>query len=174
MHHPGILNKSYHIIAIIVIMAILSGSCREKIPGQKKPAVARTPASAAVIADTVIYDVVIRNPEPDDLWAEECLRQLNREALVDMIFNAIYRQELLPYDYFSNRVLSVNEIKELEKDPEFSRTNIGRIQFMEEWYFDEENLRMEKRVNSLSLGYEVFDSSGKLRGYKPAFMVKLN
>jgi len=33
---------------------------------------------------------------------------------------------------------------------------------------------MEKRVNSLTLGYEVFDPQGNLRGYKPAFLVKLN
>lgn len=161
-------------IVIFITVALLVHSCKERIPCQKEPLVPRTPLNIAVIADTVIYDVIIKNPDPEDLWTEECLRNLYREGFIDIIFNAIYRQELIPYDYFSNQALSVKEIIELEKDPEFSRENIGRIQFSGAWYFDEENLRMEKRINSLSFGYEVFDLSGNLRGYKPAFMVKLN
>jgi hypothetical protein len=27
-------------------------------------------------------------------------------------------------------------LKDLENDPEFSRKNVGKIQFTEEWYFD--------------------------------------
>jgi len=82
--------------------------------------------------------------------------------------------QLIPYDYFSQKALSAGEIRELEDSPGFSREKVGRIQFSEEWYFDEDNLRMEKRVNSLTLGYEVYDYEGNLRGYKPAFLVKLN
>ncbi len=170
---PASLLIRLKIIAVI-IPAIFIYSCREKIPEPKESLVERTPLNLAIIADTVIYDVVVKNPEPDDLWTEECLRNLNRQGLVDIIFNAIYRQELIPYDFFSNNPLSLNDITNLENNPEFSRENIGTLQFTEEWHFDEVNLRMKKRVHSLSLGYEVFDLSGNLRGYKPAFMVKLN
>ncbi len=163
-----------HFKLFCIISAALLISCGEKIPEQKKPLVQRTPLNIPIIADTVIYDVVVKNPEPDDLWIEESLRRLNREALVDIIFNAVYRQELIPYEYFSSEAMSVADVIELEKSPEFSREKVGRIQFSEEWYFDEDNLRMEKRVNSLTLGYEVFDPQGNLRGYKPAFLVKLN
>ena len=158
----------------VIIPAIFITGCSDRIPEQKKPLVQRTPLNIPIIADTVIYDVVVKNPEPDDLWIEESLRNLNREALVDIIFNAVYRKELIPYEYFSNEAMSVGDIIELENSPEFSREKIGRIQFSEEWYFDEDNLRMEKRVNSLTFGYEVFDPQGNLRGYKPAFLVKLN
>lgn len=158
---------------LLIHLTVFHG-CGDRIPEQRAPRVERTELNAAIIADTIIYDVIVKNPVPGDLWTEECLRNLKRDGLVDILFNAIYRQELIPYDLISGRPLSVSEIMELENDPEFSRDNIGKIQFSEEWYFDEENLRMEKRVNSLSLGFEVFDSSGNLRGYKPAFMVKLN
>lgn len=170
---PASIISRIKIIAVIIPVTFFY-SCRESIPEQKEPLVERTPLNVAIIADTVIYDVVVKNPEPDDLWRDECLRNLNRKGLVDVIFNAIYRKELIPYDFFSNKPLSVNDITDIENAPGFSRENIGSIQFSEEWYFDEDNLRMEKRVNSMSLGYEVFDSSGNLRGYKPAFMVKLN
>ncbi len=163
-----------HLKFFCIISAALLISCGERIPEQKAPIVQRTPLNIPVIADTVIYDVVVKNPEPDDLWIEESLRRLNREALMDIIFNAIYRKELIPYEYFSREVMSIADVIELENSPEFSREKVGRIQFSEEWYFDEDNLRMEKRVNSLTLGYEVFDPQGNLRGYKPAFLVKLN
>ncbi|MFO7922753.1 MAG: hypothetical protein R6U58_03605 [Bacteroidales bacterium] len=163
--------------ATIITVSILSLSlygCGERIPEQKAPVVPRTPLNIAIIADTMTYDVVIKNPNPDDLWTEESLSNLKRDALIDLIFDAIYSKNLVPYDFFSKKALSVKDIKRLEDDPEFSRENIGKIQFLEEWYFDEENLRMEKRVNSITLGYEVFNLAGELRGYKPAFLIELN
>jgi hypothetical protein len=165
---PGLIS------ILIIITSILSFSCGGGTAGQKEPAVPRAAIQASVIAGTVIYDVIVRNPAPEDTWMEDCLRDLDREGLVNMVFEAIYRDELIAYDHLSHEPLTVADIKNLEKDAEFSRDHIGKIQFSEEWYFDQDNLRMEKRVNSMSFGYEVFDLSGNLRGYKPAFMVILN
>ncbi len=159
---------------MLFIAAAAVFSCGEEKRGQKEALTPGKQTDASIVADSVIYDVVVKNPNIDDHWTEECLKPLDRLGLVDMVFEAIYREELIPYDYLSNRPLSVGDIEDLENDPEFSRKNVGKIQFTEEWYFDQVNLRMEKRVNSMSLGYEVFDMSGNLRGYKPAFMVKLN
>ncbi len=161
-------------VLLFLTFAFILSSCRDRIPEQKEPVVERTPLNIPVIADTVIYDVVIRNPDPEEWWADENLKNLNKEALLDIIFNAVYRKDLIPYDYFSQEAMTAHEVVEIENEPDYSRDNIGRIQFAEEWYFDEENLRMEKRVNSLTLGYEVLDARGNLRGYKPLFMVKLN
>ncbi len=164
-------SKSVFFLTIFSIFILFGCSGN---PEQKEALVPRAETSGLTIADTVIYDVVVKNPQAEDTWTEDCLRNLDREKLVDIIFDAVYRHELLPYDYISHELMSVKDIRDLENDPEFSRKNIGKIQFSEEWYFDTDNLRMEKRVNSLSLGYEVFDLSGNLRGYKPAFMVRLN
>ena len=161
-------------IQIFFAATFLLISCGEGAPGQKEPLTPRQAIDASVVADVVVYDVVVKNPDPEDRWTEKCLRHLELEGLVDMLFEAIYREELIPYDYISNEPLSLKDIKDLENNTEFSRNNVGKIQFSEEWYFDQDNLRMEKRVNSLSLGYEVFDLEGNLRGYKPAFLVILN
>ena len=161
-------------VCVLIVFSILIIVGCKRTPEQKEPLVPRPEISGVVIADTVIYDVIVKNPDAGDVWKDEALSKLDREGLVDEIFEAVYRRELIPFDYISNEVLSVRDIRELENDPEFSRKNIGMIQFSEEWYFDRDNLRMEKRVNSLSLGYEVFDLSGNLRGYRPAFTVKLN
>jgi hypothetical protein len=159
---------------IILFAAFLISGCGSDSTGQKEAFSPREHTDASMVADAVIYDVVIKNPNIDDHWAEECLMHLDRRGLVDMVFEAIYRKELVPFDYISSRELTLKDIKNLEDDPEFSRENVGKIQFNEEWYFDRVNLRMEKRVNSISFGYEVFDVYGNLRGYKPAFMVRLN
>jgi hypothetical protein len=159
---------------MILFSAFVISGCGSDSTGQKEIFSPREKTDASMVADTVIYDVVIKNPNADDHWTEECLSHLDRRGLVDMVFDAVYRNELIPYDYITNRELTVKDIKSLEDDPEFNRENIGKIQFNEEWYFDRVNLRMEKRVNSISLGYEVFDVNGSLRGYKPAFMVRLN
>ncbi len=160
--------------AVLCLPLLFISACGNGIPEQRPPLVERTPLDAAIIADTVIYDVIVKNPDAADLWAEQSLRNLNRSGLVDIIFNAIYHEELIPYDYFTMDVMSVRDVAKLENDPEFSRDNIGMLQFSEEWYFDEDNLRMEKRVNSISLGYEVYDTDGNIRGYKPAFLINLN
>ena len=169
---PGIMSGL--IFTLFIITPFLLLSCGGGTGGQKEPAVSRAAIDASVIAGTVIYDVIVRNPTAEDTWMEDCLRDLDREGLVNMIFEAIYREELIAYDHLSHEPLTVADIKNLEKDAEFSRDNVGKIQFSEEWYFDQDNLRMEKRVNSMSFGYEVFDLTGNLRGYKPAFMVILN
>jgi hypothetical protein len=159
---------------LLLTASVFLYSCGGGITDPKSPASPREATDAAMVADTVIYDVVIKNPSAEDIWTEACLKNLDREGLVNMIFEAIYLAELIPYDHLSNEPLSIRDIENLENDPEFSRKTIGKIQFSEEWYFDRDNLRMEKRVNSMALGYEVFDIAGNLRGYKPAFMVILN
>ncbi len=176
MGYSELIEKITRVLAptLLFLPLLFISACGNGIPEQRPPQVERTPLDGAVIADTVIYDVIVKNPNASDLWAEQSLRNLNREGLVDIIFNAVYRGELIPYDYFTMEVMSVRDVARLESDPEFSRDNIGMLQFSEEWYFDEENLRMEKRVNSISLGYEVYDTDGNIRGYKPAFLITLN
>lgn len=126
------------------------------------------------IGDSIIYDMVIKNANPDDEWAEECLRKLEREKLIQIIFDAVYEKTLIPYDYYENKPLKISDIKKLEADKEFSRDIIGKLQFEEEWSFDETTLQFRKKVNSILLAYEVYNSAGEIRGYKPAFYVRLN
>jgi hypothetical protein len=125
-----------------------------------------------VLADTLVSDVVIMNPDNDE-WTDYCLRNLDKEALVNEIFKLVYAGDLAPYEFFNNTPYSIEDIKALEDDPEFSRKNIGKVQFEEAWYFDSANQKMVKKVNSIMLAYEIYDSDGEVRGYKPAFKVYL-
>jgi hypothetical protein len=127
-----------------------------------------------LIADPIIYDVVVLNPDPEDRWTSEKLEKLNKEDLVDLIFQAIEEGKVTAYNYHTEEKMSMKDIRTLEKTEEFNKSKIGKIQFVENWYFDEKNMKMTKVVKSIMLAYEVYDQFGKVRGYKAAFRIDLN
>lgn len=127
-----------------------------------------------VIADTIIYDVIIKNLNKEDLWTEECLQQLKRNTFLDSLFTAIYNEQILVFDFFTKEKLTPRDIKKMETAEGYSRDAIGKIQFTEVWYFDSSKALLEKKVVAMVLGLEQFTSTGELKGYKPLFRVNLN
>jgi len=127
-----------------------------------------------VIADTITYSVLLKNDDPYNTWQEDALKDLNREALTNYLFDAVYKNKLKPIDYFSEEALSIADVKALEAQEEFSRDRIARAQFEEIWYLAPEMNKMQKEVYSIMIAYEVYNDSGKIKGYKPAFKVYLN
>ena len=69
-------------------------------------------------------------------------------------------------------LLSPKEIQKRENNT-FKREDIGMIQFTEQWYLDVNSLSMQKKVLSMTLGYEIFNDDRTLRGYKPVFKLIL-
>ncbi len=156
----------------ILFSVILSGvffSCNQKDIEVKKVDIGRE-NNFSVIADTIINDVLIQNPDSNE-WTDYCLRNLKKDVLVEEIFNSIYNGKLVPYEFFQDVPLEINDIKSLENDPEFSRDRIAKVQFEEAWFFDTENHIMVKKVYSIMLAYEVYNQEGEIKGYKPAFKV---
>ena len=131
-------------------------------------------ASAYLIADTIIYDVIIKNTNPYDKWGEKSLGKLQRGRFIDSLFALVYEKKAKAYDYFSNEELSPRQVREMEKEEGFSREDIGKIQFTEAWYFNKKLKTMNKKVISVALGHELYADSGELRGYKPVFKIDLN
>jgi hypothetical protein len=127
-----------------------------------------------LIADTIIYDVIIRNPDPNDKWTEKCLAHFDRSRFVDQLFDAVYDKHAIAYDFFSGKKITPGGLKRIERSNDFSREKIGKIQFSESWYYDSLNLVMKKRIISLVLGYELFGDNGEIIGYKPVFKIDLN
>ncbi len=127
-----------------------------------------------LIADTIIYDVIIKNPDPDDEWTEKCLAGFDKIRFVDQIFNAVYSKHAIVYDFFSGEKISPGALKRIEKSKDYNREKIGKIQFSETWYYDSLNLIMEKKIISMVLGYELHGDNGEIIGYKPVFRINLN
>jgi hypothetical protein len=171
------MNKTIVYLLLSYIIIILTG-CREK---RQEPAyndrdtqLKYDSLAGNLIADTIIYDVIIKNPNPDDIWTEQCLGYLRKDEFVNQLFEAVYDKRADAYDYVTGGKMSPRDLRKFEKTADFGREKIGKIQFTEVWYFDAARLTMEKRILYMVLGYEVRGDNSEVIGYKPVFRVYLN
>lgn len=163
-----------NLIYSLIFLFIVACSCKAPTDQKTSDAMQKSSFSGMIAADTIIYDVIIRNTNPDDSWAESCLKGLKRTELIDSIFVLIYAEKITALDFDTHQTLKKKDIKKLEAEKDFSRDKIGKIQFKEKWIFDTKNTTFRKEIISMILGYEVYDDSGELRGYKPLFMLNFN
>jgi len=167
-------NKPILILAIAVSMLI---SCRKNTesfqPGTSLP-VPSDSSAGVLVAEKIIQDIIIKNTDPNNTWAEECLKGMQRETLVNEAFEMAYSGKAKVYDFDTNELLSKKQLKEREEKEGFSREKIGKIQFVESWYLNTDKATFTKRVNSLVLGYETYNSEGQFFGYLPVFRMEFN
>lgn len=124
-------------------------------------------------ADTIVCDMVVKNSDKEDKWMNECLGRLKRDELIENIFEDIYNNKLIAYDYTTQKALTIKEIRKIETTSAYNRDIIGKFQFREAWYYDKQHHTFIKKVHSIIFGYEVYDESKNVRGYKPLFKVEL-
>jgi hypothetical protein len=165
--------KSFYKSFILVTIIIYIVACKQEVKTEQ-PSVENTIDlnQYKTLADTIITDVVIKNPDNDE-WTSYCLRNLDRKTLVNDLFDLVYSGELTPYNFFTDEELKIDEIKEFERDPEYSRDNSAKIQFEESWNFDRANQKMIKEVHSIMIAHELYNADGTVKGYKPIFKVYL-
>jgi len=148
---------------ILFIVIILVGACRG--PNKDK-------LHSGESFGKIIYDTYVINRDSTDSWGNECLSEFSRKKLIDKVFEAVSDGKVTPYDYFTGDKITPEQIKRMETDTVFSRRNISKIQFEENWIWDDEKNVMLKQVISMTIAYEVFDNEGKSRGQKPIFKLK--
>jgi hypothetical protein len=161
------------IAAIAVFSAITACSCKQE-PARiqvNKTEVIVDSLKLKSYADTIVCDMVVKNPDKEDMWMEECLHLFNRNALIDSIFEDVYSGRLSAFDYNTNKLLTKKEVKKLEELPGYSRDIVGKFQFREAWFYDKQQHSFIKKVHSIIFGYEIYDDSGFVKGYKPLFKV---
>ena len=167
------MKRTFRITIWIFFLAVYLTSCNQ--PSQETSVVhIDTQNNFQVIADTIITDVVIKNPDQDDEWTDYCLRNLNKEELVNELFDLVYKGKLTPYDFFSEDSITIDDVKQIENNEDYSRDKIGKVQFEEAWCFDSKSQKMVKKVQSIMIAYELYDANDKVKGYKPVFKVYLN
>lgn len=148
---------------ILLLTIILAGACHN--PGRDN-----TPPSESF--GKIIYDTYVINRDSTDSWGDECLSNFNRKKLIDKVFTSVFDGKITPYDYFTGEKITPDQIRKMETDNVFSRKNISKVQFEEQWVWDEQKNEMLKQVISMTIAYEVFDNEGKSRGQKPIFKLK--
>ncbi len=123
-------------------------------------------------ADTIIYDVLVQNPDSTDEWQYQKIKNLNHKKLVDDIFNSIYSGKKPAFNYYTNQPYSIDDIRAFEES--YSRKDIGKLQFEECWKYDHCTGHIEKQIFSILVAYTLYDSTGNIRGYKAGFYIKNN
>lgn len=127
-----------------------------------------------IIADTIIYSVIIRNFDKNDTWTEERLKNTQADKIISTVFEKVYEGKFKVYDYYTNSPLSIEQIKKLESSEDFSRDLIQELQFEEIWFMNDQVDWFHKEVLSINMGYAVYNSDGTQRGLKPVFRFRFD
>jgi hypothetical protein len=160
------MKKFYYSSTVLIISGLFLFSCQNKT--ENSP----TKTEGELIADPIIYEVIVKNPNPDDEWLNECLENTNSSYLIAQVLKEVKAGNLKAYDYYDNHELSIDEIKQIITENDLNGRT-GKIQFEENWYWDKNQLQLKKEVKKLMFGFKIFDATGKLRGYKASFVVDL-
>ena len=160
------------IIAILGILVFVTACNHEPVKVEiVKTAIHFDSLKLNGIADTIVCDMVVKNPDAEDVWMDSCLIDFKRNDFVESVFSDIYQGKLMAIDYYSSKPLTVKEVKKLEEISGYERNIIGKFQFREAWYYDKMNHTFIKKVHSIIFGYENYDDRGFVKGYKPLFKV---
>lgn len=160
------MKKFYYTSTALIISGLFLFSC------QSKPENSPAKTEGKLIADPIIYEVIVKNPNQDDEWLNECLEHTNSSYLIGQVLKEVKAGNLKAYDYYDNHELSISEIEEIITVNDLNGRT-GKIQFEENWYWDKNKLQFKKEVKKLMFGFEIYDTTGKLRGYKASFVVNL-
>ncbi len=160
------------ILPAIVIILIISVSCQNKNSNIEKKTSISIEEEMELWADTIIYDVLILNPDSTDEWQNKKIKNLNHKKLVDDIFNSIYSGKKSAFNYYTNQPYSIDDIKDFEDS--YPRKDIGKLQFEECWKYDQNTGNIKKEIFSILVAYTLYDSTGNIRGYKAGFYIKNN
>lgn len=156
-------EKGSHLTGIsleLIILVLFSTAC-QNTDNVKPP--------TGLPMGEIIYDTFLINRDSTDTWGDECLAKFDRKALIEKIFENVYSGRITAYDYFTGEKLSPQQIRKMEKEGIFTRKDISKIQFSEQWIWDESLVQMRKELISMTIAYEVYNESGVSRGQKPIF-----
>ncbi len=127
----------------------------------------------SIWADTITYEVMISNPDSTNSWETQKLKNVSQRKIVDDIFELVYNNDKKAFNYYTHDPMSIQEIETLEKEENFSRDKVGKLQFTEIWKMNKATQKLHKEVLSILIAYEIYNSEGELRGYKAAFYINL-
>ncbi|MGE0077737.1 MAG: hypothetical protein AB7S48_07755 [Bacteroidales bacterium] len=163
------MSRFYTIISLII--ATLAFGCSTPSKKEVAPETYRNSLNAKIIADTIVYDVILRNIDTSDVWQAECLQRLNQNAFIEYLFDGIYSDRFIATEFMSDKVLSIKDVKDIEKSEGFSRAKVSKVQFRERWYIDSLGV-FQKEVLSYTLGLETYSKQNSFLGHKALFVVK--
>ncbi len=144
----------------------------------------------SLITERIQYDVFINTIDSNNLgWWVQNIEGVKREKFVKSILDIAASGKVKAYDY-NNDPLTVNDVKSIlceidsvqlqrpyppyeEYDTilknEVMVNDVVKVRFMEEWYMDDKNLQINKKVAGIAPMVKSFAPDGTFRGYRFLF-----
>lgn len=165
--------RVYRRLLPTILILLMVTACRQ---GREMPQPADSEKEGKIlVAENIIYDVVIKPEREDDEWEAERLAGYRGEEMVSALFEAIYSGSADATDYFTGEKIKLSRLKKLEETGEYHRSDIAKLQFTENWYFNLVTLEIEKDVISIVPGYRYTAEMGDVpaTGYRALFSITL-
>ena len=145
-----------------------------------------------LLTERIQYDVTIKTPEVELAWFVQNLEGPNREKLIQAVMETARSGKFKIYDVMSNRLMTNEEVLAVgtrtdiltlqrQYEPyedydtilkrELQLSDISRMRFLEEWYMNEKNGHITKKVIAICPLAESYTETGELRGYHPLFWI---
>ncbi len=171
-------------IIMFLIVGMFLVSCSRKKPEQTKKKVqivylVKSPdSSAQIVADSIIYSVVVKAPDSTDPWLLQSLQYTKPTKLLDLILHDIYTGKLVAYSYpawvsFHKKVpIPPDSVRAMVN--RIGEKRIGKIEFVERWFYSPKTHTFYKQVLEMTFGYEIYKKNGQLKGYSPLFKISFN
>lgn len=124
------------------------------------------------VATNIIDEVIVRPDTLGDPWEVEKVKGFAGEKLFRKLLDDIYSGKLTAWDCRTDEVLKPEKVKELEKEFNSDLTRIGKLQFVEDWYFDMGKNSIVRKVKSVAFGYSSGTSGEARLRFNAFFRIK--
>jgi len=167
-----------HLFTLVVIAGVLlfAFSCRQNST-KSNPSLssANTVDSTGLflLGKDIVTEVILRPDTTGDPWEVEKVKNYNGTSMYKDLLNKIYSKELTAYDIISGKPLSAEYVKNLTNEFEGDMSKIGKLQFLEDWYYDPASNRIIKKLKSTSFAYEYKRQANLPVVYKALFKIKM-
>ena len=162
--------RTRNLFAILIIASFIFGCSKSNKPTENSTQ-QLSPGDITVIADTIVYDVILRNIDTSDVWEAECLQYLDQKSLVNYLIDGVYSGQFIAIEFMGDKVLSIENVKAIEQENGFSRYRVSKVQFRERWFIDSTG-NFKKQIISYTLGIEVYSKQNTFLGHEALFVVK--
>jgi hypothetical protein len=169
------MKKLLFALVIILGISIASFSCRTKTSrAVLKPAATSSEIGPdfLMVGKDIITEVILYPDTLGDPWEVEKVKNFNGKLFYPRLFENIYSKKIVVYDVYTGKPLTPGDVRKIEKEYDADISRIGKLQFLEDWYFDPLASKIIKKINSVTFTYSIQRESGLPTGYKPLFKIK--
>jgi hypothetical protein len=169
------MKKLIYALITISVILFFGFSCKTKTV-KETPESAATPSVAGsdliLIGKEIITEVILKPDTLGDPWEVEKVKNFNGKLLYPGLFENIYNQKVIVYDIYTGKPLTPGDVREIEKEYNADISRIGKLQFLEDWYFNPVTSMIIKKIRSVTFAYSIKRDAGLPSGYKALFKLK--